>query len=100
MSEEMRQKRLANPLIPRIIAAGWLCVGLSAGFLWLSSVFADDPAKATLWALFLMLARLFGIASFAIGGLAIFNHRWAVGIALFLISVALPFLAYSLFGTF
>ncbi len=97
-----RVARRAHPLVARAIWCGWGCVALSALFLWLSGPMTGGPEAAgdgVLWAVYLMLARLFGIASFAIGGLAIFNHRWTVGVLLLLISVILPFVAYQLHGT-
>lgn len=90
-----------KPTVDRVIRAGWVCVALSAIFLWLSGPMtrSTDGTDAVLWALYLMAARMFGICSFAIGGVAIYNQRWGMGIALFLVSVLLPFLAYTMHGT-
>ena len=100
-AEEIRRVRRAHPLVNRAIWADWGCVVLSAIFLWLSGPMtqSSDSGHAVMWAVYLMLARFFGICSFAIGGLAIFNHRWWVGVTLFLLSVLLPFLAYTMHGT-
>ena len=88
--------------VRRIIAAGWGCIAMSALFLFLSNPVpgTTEGGSDVLWALYLMLARFFGIASFAIGGVAIFKQRWTMGIVICLISVILPFLAYGMHGTF
>lgn len=90
-----------HPVVRRAIWGGWACVALSALFLYLSGPTASAPAEdyGVLWAMYLMLARLFGIGSFAIGTLAVFNQRWLVGITLLLLSVVLPVIAYRLHGT-
>lgn len=86
--------------VRRALLAGWACVALSAVFLWLSGpVTGSAGSDGVLWAVYLMLARLFGIGSFAIGALAIFNHRWLTGILLLLLSVVLPVVAYTMHGT-
>ena len=98
MSEQQPQK---HPLVDRIIWIGWGCVLLSAIFLYLSGAFPKeaDEAKMMRWAMLLMVARMFGIASFTIGGVAIYNRRFGTGIALFGISVALPVLSFLVHGT-
>jgi hypothetical protein len=88
-------------LIRRALRAGWASVALSAVFLYLSHPIGSGGSQENLllWATWLMLARLFGIASFAIGCVAIYNQRWTQGIALLLLSVVLPVLSILLHGT-
>jgi len=94
----LRQQRLVR----RLLWAGWGCLALSALFLYLSGPIAapGQDGPGVMWAMYLMLARLCGIAAFSIGGVAIFNRRWFEGIALFLLSVVLPFIALQMHGTF
>lgn len=84
-----------------VLRSGWVCVGLSAVFLYLSHPIGSGGGQENLllWATWLMFARLFGIASFAIGCVAIYNHRWTQGIALLLLSVVLPVVSFFLHGT-
>lgn len=92
----------AATLVRRLIWSGWACIALSALFLYMSGPIASARGNdaEVLWAVYLMLARLFGICAFAIGGVAIFNHRWTEGILLCLLAVALPFLSLHMHGTF
>lgn len=85
----------------RVIWAGWVCVVLAAVFLYISKVVEPEQGESgyALWATYLMLARLCGLSSFAIGGIAIFNHRWVEGIAMLLLSFGLPVIAFVLHGT-
>jgi hypothetical protein len=89
-------------LVRRLIWCGWGCAALSALFLWLSGPFssAGDEGGVVVWAFYLMAARLAGIGAFAIGGVAIYNHRWTEGILLCLIAVLLPILSLYMHGTF
>lgn len=89
-------------LVRRMMWAGRTCIVLSALFLYLSGPISSARGNdsAVLWATYLMLARLFGICAFAIGGVAIFNNRWTEGVLLCLISVVLPLLSLYLHGTF
>ena len=91
----------ADVLLRRTIAAGWFCVAASIVFLWLSRPTAHGAPRQdiVMWATWLMLARLAGIGSFAIGCVAIYNRRWNHGMAMLLLSVALPFLAFHWHGT-
>jgi hypothetical protein len=85
----------------KALRAGWASVGLSAILLYLSQPLGSGGSQENvlLWATYLMGARLFGIASFAIGCIAIYNQRWTHGIALLLLSVVLPFVSILLHGT-
>ena len=87
--------------VRRAIWAGWICVVLSALFLALSKVVSSDTGSAEhiLWAIFLMVARMCGIASFAIGLVAIYNRRWTSGVLMLLCAVWLPVMAFIFFGT-
>lgn len=88
-------------LVRRIILVGRACVFLSALFLYLSHVVDSDVGgwQYHLWAIFLMIARMCGLASFAIGGVAIYNRRWTEGVLLMLLSVTLPVIAFLMYGT-
>lgn len=88
-------------LMRRALRAGWASVGLSVVFLYLSHPIGSGGSQENLllWATWLMCARLFGIASFAIGCVAIYNQRWTQGIALLLLSVVLPVVSILLHGT-
>lgn len=90
-----------GPLVRKLIFAGWICLAVSALFLYLSVPFASgrQTDNLVLGAIYLMLARLAGIGAFAAGGVAIFNRRWLHGVALFLLSVLLPYLAFHFHGT-
>lgn len=92
---------VAQRLVQRVVLTGWACILFSALFLWLSSVVDSgrDGAGSILWASLLMVARLCGLASFAIGGVAIYNRRWTAGVLLMLLSVALPVVAFVVHGT-
>jgi hypothetical protein len=94
-------QRRAQALVRRLIWAGRVSIALSALCLYLSGPIAapGDGHAGVMWAVYLMLARLFGIGAFAIGGVAIFNHRWTEGILLCLIAVSLPFLSLYMHGT-
>ena len=84
-----------DEFLGRLFLAGWGCAVLSAVFLALS--FA---AGANMWmAIWLTIARIFGIGGFVIGLIAIFNRRWTVGCLLLLISVGLPFASLIYHGT-
>ena len=74
------------PAIRRVLAAGWACIALSAAFLFLSRPIGPGRGGGEIlwWATLLMLARLFGMASFAIGCVAIDNRRWHQGMAMIL----------------
>ena len=85
-------------VVRRTLNGAWVCVALSAIFLWLSKV-GEAGGGDVLWAMSLMLARLFGMTSFALGGVALYNHKWNEGIALLLISVVLPVIAFVVHGT-
>ena len=89
------------PLIRKVLRAGWGCVALSVVFLYLSHPIGSGGGQENLllWATWLMFARLFGIASFAIGCVAIYNQRWTQGIAMLLLSVVLPVISFLLHGT-
>jgi hypothetical protein len=89
-------------LVRRLLWAGRVSIVLSAAFLYLSGPItaARGSDSEVMWATYLMLARLFGICAFAIGGVAIFNHRWTEGVLLCLIAVGLPFLSLYMHGTF
>lgn len=89
-------------LVGRVIVAGWLLVALSAVFLYLSrpAPAGQPPRDVLWWAVALMAARLCGIGSFAIGCVAVYNQRWTHGVALLLLSVVLPAIAFHLHGTF
>jgi cation transport regulator ChaC len=89
------------PLLRKVFAAGWGCVALSAVFLYLSHPIGAGGSQENLllWATWLMFARLFGIGSFAVGCVAIYNQRWNQGIALLLLSVVLPVISFLLHGT-
>jgi hypothetical protein len=88
-------------LLRRAIAAGWFCVAVSMVFLWLSRPIDHGAPRQDIvvWATYLMVARLAGIGSFAIGCVAIYNRRWNHGMTLLLLSVILPFLAFHWHGT-
>ena len=88
-------------LVRRTIRAGWVCVVLSALFLYLSKAVepGQEGSSEVLWAVYLMMARMCGIASFAIGGIAIYNHRWTEGVMMLLLSVVLPVIAFFVHGT-
>lgn len=88
-------------LIRKALRAGWASVFLSAVFLYLSHPIGSGGSQENLllWATWLMCARLFGIVSFAIGCVAIYNQRWTQGIALLLLSVVLPVVSILLHGT-
>lgn len=100
--EAGRRSGRGRILVRRLVWAGWVCIALSALFLYLSGPISSPQGAGgeVLWAIWLMLARLFGIGAFAIGGIAIFNHRWTEGILLCLLAVSLPFVSLSMHGTF
>lgn len=87
--------------IRKALRAGWASVFLSAVFLYLSHPIGSGGSQENLllWATWLMAARLFGIASFAIGCVAIYNQRWTQGIVLLLLSVVLPVVSILLHGS-
>ena len=86
--------------VRRVIWAGWTCVVLSALLLYLSkAVDAESDAGNFLWAMLLMAARACGLASFAIGGVAIYNGRWNQGVLLMLLAIVLPVIAFLVHGT-
>ena len=85
--------------VRKLIWGGWACLALSALFLYLSGPISSAQGNEVKWAVYLMLARLFGMFAFAIGGVAIFNHRWTEGILLCLIAVVLPFFSLHMHGT-
>ena len=91
----------AQILVRRTIRAGWGCVLLSAMFLYLSKAVESGQGGLgdALWATFLMAARMCGISSFAIGGVAIYNERWTQGVLMMLLSVLLPVIAFVVHGT-
>lgn len=95
MNESQTQVHL---LVRRLIWGGRMSIVLSALFLYLSGPITGD-GNEVMWAVYLMLARLFGIFAFAVGGVAIFNRRWTEGILLCLAAVALPFLSLYMHGT-
>ena len=95
----MSQPQEAHPIVTRVIRIGWVCVLLSALFLYFSGSIPADGDDLMQWAMLLMVARLFGLASFVIGAVAIYNHRLGEGISLFGISVALPVLSFLVHGT-
>ena len=101
MTIEKESQSKGKILVRRMIWCGWGCIVLSALFLYLSGPItsARGDASEVLWAIYLMAARLFGIGAFAIGGVAIFNHRWTEGILLCLIAMVLPFLSLYMHGT-
>ncbi|MGE3164609.1 MAG: hypothetical protein AB7O52_06875 [Planctomycetota bacterium] len=87
-------------LVRRIVVTGWACVLLSAVFLYLSkAVDSNTHSGDLLWSIFMMAARMCGIASFAIGGVAIYNDRWIDGVSMMLFSVVLPVIAFVVYGT-
>ena len=91
----------AETFVRRVVLAGWICLAISAACLAL--VGFTDPAsrgsgmmvRVCLW----MMARMFGLATFAIGCIAIYNHRWTTGVFLLLLAVILPVLAFLAHGT-
>ncbi len=85
-------------LIKLIIASGWLCLLLSSTCFYFSTLSAESNSDYA-YALWLMTARLFGFGAFVIGGFSIFNQYWFSGVALFIGSVALPFISLYLHGT-
>ncbi|ANM31262.1 hypothetical protein ABI59_19325 [Acidobacteria bacterium Mor1] len=95
----MAQPQEKHPLVTRVIRIGWVCVAVSALFLYLSGSLPAEGGDVMQWALLLMVARLFGLASFTIGAVAIYNRRFGEGIALFGVSIALPVLSFLLHGT-
>ena len=90
-----------RPLVRKVILAGWGCLAASALLLYLSLPFASgrQTENLVIGAICLMLARLAGIGAFVVGGVAIFNRRWFHGLALFSLSVLLPYLAFHFHGT-
>jgi hypothetical protein len=97
----MLQGLVPSPAESTLATAGRASIALSALFLYLSGPIALAKADGSevMWAIYLMSARLFGICAFAIGGVAIFNHRWTEGILLCLLAVTLPFLSLYMHGT-
>lgn len=89
------------PAIRRVLAAGRACVALSAAFLLLGHSIGPGRSGGEIlrWARTLMRARPFGMASFAIGCVAIHNRRWIRGIAMSPSAVALPLLPFYRNGT-
>ena len=86
-------------LVKRMIFLGWSCLFLSAVFLYLSKQVGVEEDSANIpWALLLMSARLCGLTSFAIGGLAIYNGKWTTGVLMLLFSVVLPVVAFVVHG--
>lgn len=102
-SEESRpaEPSRAQVLVKRTILVGWVCVVLSALFLYLSKVVDSDAGGFgnVMWSMFLMAARTCGISSFAIGGVALYNNRWTEGVLMLLLSVVLPVIAFVVHGT-
>ncbi len=91
----------AQVLVRRILRIGWVCVALAALFLYLSQAI-DHTAGGSAhlaWASTLMFARLCGLISFAIGGIALYNHRWTEGVLLQLLSIVLPVVSFLVHGT-
>lgn len=86
-------------LVQRTILVGRICVLLSGVFLYLSKLADTGHSGNFGWAMLLMAARTCGIASFAIGGVAIYNGRWTEGVLMMLLSVVLPVVAFVAFGT-
>jgi len=88
-------------IVRRVVIAGWLCLACSA--VCLALVELADPGGRRggmmLRAFLLMGARMFGLSSFAIGCIAIYNHRWTAGVFLLLLAVVLPVVAFLFHGT-
>lgn len=94
-------KPVRHPWVRRILVIGWISIVLSAICLfagdWVATTKPDTTPLA--WGLLLMGARVFGLTSFTIGAVAVFNHRWTQGILLLLLAVGLPIAAFLMFGT-
>ena len=87
-------------LVRRTVIAGRWCVVCSALFLYLSKAVDSETALGnSMWAILLMAARMCGLGSFAIGGVAIYNGRWTEGVLLMLLSFILPVIAFVVHGT-
>ncbi len=94
-------KPVRHPWVRRILVIGWTSIFLSAVCLLAGDWVATTKPDTTplVWGLLLMGARLFGLTSFTIGVVAVFNHRWTQGILLLLLAVGLPIAAFLTFGT-
>jgi hypothetical protein len=92
---------LDKKVINLIIYAGWTCLLLSSTCFYIStrSIGIDEPGSELTYALWLIVARLFGIGAFIVAGFSIFNQRWTHGTLLFIGSVALPFLSLFIHGS-
>ncbi len=89
-----------SSFLSRAIIVGWVCALLSTFFLFLSIRFFAGAESSNWWAIAMMTARLFGVVSFFIGAVAIFNKRWTSGVLLFLLSIGLPIVAFHFHGSF
>lgn len=92
---------LDSRTINLIIYAGWACLLLSSTCFYIStrSIGIVEPGSEITYALWLIVARLFGIGAFIVAGVSIFNQRWTHGTLLFIGSVALPFLSLFMHGS-
>ncbi|MCB9030010.1 MAG: hypothetical protein H6619_03085 [Deltaproteobacteria bacterium] len=81
-----------------LIKAGFACLCISSICLYLSTHTNSDTPYNTISALWMMTARLAGIAAFFIGAIAIFNQRWTAGVILFVGSVILPIASLFVHG--
>ena len=52
-----------------------------------------------LYAIWLTIARVFGIGAFVVGVVAIINKNWTTGALLFIGSVSLPFVSLFVHGS-
>lgn len=90
-----------DKIINLVIKLGWLCLLLSSTCFYIStrSIGLDEPGSELGYAMWLIIARLFGIGAFVVAGVCIFNQRWTQGTFLFVGSVILPFLSLFIHGT-
>ena len=90
----MSNSPVQSKIVDFIIYGGMICLLLSSACLYVSvsihGIEVEPDGSEVYYVLWLTVARVFGIAAFFAGGVALVNQRWVSGVLLFAGSVFLP----------
>jgi hypothetical protein len=80
---------------------GLSCLGFSTLFLWFSELAYEPKSVSASWnfAMLMLTARIFGLGAFACGVISLAMQSWTAGTLLLIRSIALPCIAWVLFGS-